>query len=337
MKQELLLVHAMDYSMQTVLYFKVQIKLNRIYGFGWVMQHMQITLEQQVKQMKYQQSYKAFVKDNSMPIDYIRGRLQQTYNDIYYKKFRENNVTRVLGVWDDHDFGIQNGNKYYKNKDIVREVFLDFLDEPLHSGRRHEKNTGLYQDYMIDQMIDGVSAKIHIIILDVRYDYDPITNDRFGDAQIEWLKQVLQQPSDTTVFVSGIQVFADRKFIIEEFDWTNKKRLIVDIIRNDPLTKKNGIVFLSGDVHFAQIYHSGCASLATGYNLLEVTSSGMSHHADQVLGLGTPMLAITTAPFFIHSKIYMDMNYGFMKIRRSNHTRTCNKIMNWFNIAVPCV
>ena len=72
----------------------------------------------------------------------------------------------------------------------------------------------------------------------------------------------------------------DTRFIVEELDWVNKKRLLIDLIRNDPLVKKNGYVFLSGDVHFSMIHHSGCASLATGYDLIEVTSSGLTHHAN---------------------------------------------------------
>ena len=49
-----------------------------------------------------------------------------------------------MGVWDDHDYGMSNGNKYYRDKDLVRDIFLDFLDEPLDSNRRLDKGTGLY-------------------------------------------------------------------------------------------------------------------------------------------------------------------------------------------------
>ncbi len=36
----------------------------------------------------------------------------------------------VVGVWDDHDFGANNGDKYYWDKEPARELFLDFLDVP---------------------------------------------------------------------------------------------------------------------------------------------------------------------------------------------------------------
>ena len=58
--------------------------------------------------------------------------------------------TKVIGVWDDHDFGANNGNMHFSKKDINRDIFLDFLDEPKDSLRRLEKGTGIYQDYMIN-------------------------------------------------------------------------------------------------------------------------------------------------------------------------------------------
>ncbi len=46
-------------------------------------------------------------------------------------------------------------------------------------------------------------------------------------------------------------MFTERNFIVEELGWTNKEKILVDMIRNDPTVKKDGLVFLSGDVHFA--------------------------------------------------------------------------------------
>ena len=66
-----------------------------------------------------------------------------------------------------------------------------------------------------------------------------------------WLREILEKPSDVTVIVSGIQIFTDRVFFVEEFDWLNKKRFIIDLIRDTSSIKKSGYIFLSGDVHYA--------------------------------------------------------------------------------------
>ena len=91
---------------------------------------------------------------------------------------RELNHTRIIGVWDDHDYGIGNGNKDYDKKDGAREIFLDFIGEDRNSDRRTEKQTGLYQDYIIKHQLQNKQGNItqevtiHVVLLDVRYDYD---------------------------------------------------------------------------------------------------------------------------------------------------------------------
>jgi alkaline phosphatase D len=42
----------------------------------------------------------------------------------------------VIGVWDDHDYGSNNADKYFEYKDLTRELYLDILDEPKDSLRR---------------------------------------------------------------------------------------------------------------------------------------------------------------------------------------------------------
>ena len=44
--------------------------------------------------------------------------------------------TKVVGVWDDHDYGINDGDKTFSQKHFTRTIFLDFIDEPEDSIRR---------------------------------------------------------------------------------------------------------------------------------------------------------------------------------------------------------
>jgi len=48
---------------------------------------------------------------------------------------------------------------------------------------------------------------------------------------------------------------------------------ILDLIRK---YEKSGVILLTGDVHYAQLYHTGCTSYI-GYDLPELCSSGMTH------------------------------------------------------------
>ena len=55
---------------------------------------------------------------------------------IVYRQIRESGETKILGMWDDHDYGTGNGDKNFIGKEIFKDIFLDFIDEPRNSERR---------------------------------------------------------------------------------------------------------------------------------------------------------------------------------------------------------
>lgn len=115
-----------------------------------------------------------------------------------------------------------------------------------------------------------------MILLDVRYSYNEDgENDRLGKQQWEWLDNIFAENrnSDVTMIMSGVQILPERPFsYIEELGQPNKDRIISLIQKY----KKSGVLLFSGDVHYGQLYSSKCESL-TGYKLLEVCSSGLTH------------------------------------------------------------
>ena len=105
----------------------------------------------------------------------------------------------VLGIWDDHDYGVNDGGKHFKQKRESKEVFLDFLDYPIdHPVRAHE---GMYHNEIIGE---GENT-INLIFLDTRYFRDTLAADTLtghrylinpdgdilGNAQWNWLEEVL--------------------------------------------------------------------------------------------------------------------------------------------------
>jgi len=50
------------------------------------------------------------------------------YRAIDYKQLRD--TTPIVGVWDDHDYGVNDGDARYKNRVMQKQVFLDYMDEP---------------------------------------------------------------------------------------------------------------------------------------------------------------------------------------------------------------
>lgn len=58
---------------------------------------------------------------------------------------RLRHIAKVIGTWDDHDYGLNDAGKEFKHKDINQKLMLDFLDEPPNSPRR--KQAGVYASY----------------------------------------------------------------------------------------------------------------------------------------------------------------------------------------------
>ena len=81
-------------------------------------------------------------------------------------------------MWDDHDFGKNDGGKEWQYKKEMRPLFLDFVGEPKDTERRLESDTGLYQDYFIDHV--NMNTTTHIILLDNRYEF--VKGDRLGPS-----------------------------------------------------------------------------------------------------------------------------------------------------------
>lgn len=97
-------------------------------------------------------------------------------------------------------------------------------------------------------------------------------------------------------------------------NWKNKE-VLFNLIKKH---KKSGVIILSGDVHFAQFYSTKCKSL-TSYNIIEMTTSGLTHHVNSFFKIGEPLLNSNTHPFWIESDIYIDYNYGMLKAKKVNN------------------
>jgi alkaline phosphatase D len=177
-----------------------------------------------------------------------------------YQLFRSK--VKILGTWDDHDFGGNNSNGTYSGKRESQKIFLDFLGESENSDRR--KQEGIYNSYTF--------GKLKFILLDNRFflDLDPRA-EVLGEKQWNWLeKEVKHNKAAITFIMSGLSILSP---VIPFSDgaWPNypteRERLLELVERQD----SKGVVFLTGDMHFSSIFRR------SGH--LEFMSSGMTHTA----------------------------------------------------------
>ncbi|KAJ6411812.1 hypothetical protein OIU84_004976 [Salix udensis] len=209
----------------------------------------------------------------------LESRYQKAKSNPGYSRLRH--TTQVVGTWDDHDYGLNDAGKEFGGKITNQKLLLDFLDEPQDSPRR--KQEGVYTSYMFGP----VGRQIKVILLDTRYHRDPLRSDGsvLGSSQWTWLEKELNGPkSAITIIGSSVQVISNLSattrplFSLESWGRFPKERnrlfkLIAD-------TKREGVFFISGDVHFGEISRYDCS---IGYPVYDVTSSGLTQAVEKAV------------------------------------------------------
>ncbi|XP_062222897.1 uncharacterized protein LOC133921857 isoform X2 [Phragmites australis] len=198
---------------------------------------------------------------------------------------------QVIGTWDDHDYGLNDAGKEFDGKVFTQRLLLDFLDEAEDSSRR--KQAGVYTSYMF-----GPEGKrVKVIMLDTRYHRDPLLSDGtiLGDPQWQWLERELHGPhSEITIIGSSIQVVSNLSATTEPLfyveSWARFPRERERLFRLIESSKRTGVIFISGDVHFGEIARFDCG---VQYPLYDVTSSGLTQSVENsVPALFQPLMRL---------------------------------------------
>lgn len=187
-----------------------------------------------------------------------------------YKLLREG--TKVIGIWDDNDFGVSNGGKDNPNKIESQRLLLDFLDEPPESPRR--KQPGVFASYTFGP--PGKQTKI--ILLDGRFNREKpsATADNLGSEQWEWLEQQLTgSTADVHLIGSAIQVIPTEQPYEKWAQYPKSRQRLFELLAT---TQPRNVIFLSGDRHLGEISRLLDGRFATP--LYDITSSGMTHYAE---------------------------------------------------------
>ncbi|CAM9699898.1 unnamed protein product [Chrysoparadoxa australica] len=96
----------------------------------------------------------------------------------------------VIGTYDDHDYGWDNGDGRFPRKWEFKNMFLDALGVPATSHRRN-MHRGLWDRHVFNE---GTAAEIEVYLLDERYDRVP----KPCRVRREWCEMVLGAPANGT-------------------------------------------------------------------------------------------------------------------------------------------
>ena len=220
-------------------------------------------------------------------MDVLKKKYQELGAKGSYQHLIQN--TEVLATWDDHDYGQNDAGKHYPNKVESKEIFFEFFKEPKNSERY--KHKGIYHS-----VYKKTGNKIiQIILLDnrtfrddlVRFpkgqkipghffyrpDYLPHTDDSkafLGEEQWSWLEDELRKNADLRIIASGSQFSHEYNGYESWTNFPHEQERLIQLIKK---TKANHLLFISGDVHYAEVSkfkHPDC------YPIYDVTSSGLS-------------------------------------------------------------
>jgi alkaline phosphatase D len=213
------------------------------------------------------------------------GKLKSEYdkqrNNSGYKKLIES--TKIIGTWDDHDYGLNDGGLEFEKKQESQQLFLDFMGIPESSERRQRE--GVYHS----ESIMNEKGSIKIIVLDTRYFRSALIKDTtskkryqpnadknatlLGDAQWKWLtKELNTSEADFNIIVSSIQLLSHE----HGFEtWGNFPFEIEKLKSTIVKSKAKGVLLLSGDRHISEFSKISINDL--DYPLIDFTSSGLTH------------------------------------------------------------
>uniref|UniRef100_A0A0G4I320 PhoD-like phosphatase metallophosphatase domain-containing protein n=1 Tax=Chromera velia CCMP2878 TaxID=1169474 RepID=A0A0G4I320_9ALVE len=206
-------------------------------------------------------------------------------------------VPFVDGVYDDHDYGQNDGDSSFEFKKDSQSAFLDFIgvssDEKKRRGRE-----GLYSSHVFGEP----PKQVKVILLDTRFHKEPHwvpqvgqfrfpgspimgaflrtasallglgrewQGDILGEAQWSWLEgQLRGSGASVHVLVSSIQVLSDFPLVESWGHYPHALSRLMSLLNE---TSPRGLILLSGDVHFAE------ASGDPTEGIVELTSSGLTH------------------------------------------------------------
>ena len=209
------------------------------------------------------------------------------------------NDISIFSIWDDHDFGINDGGADYRFKRQAQELYLDFWEITKDDDRSNRE--GIYfskNEIFFDK-------KFKFIFLDTRFFRSKLKGKKsnyieniepdatiLGNAQWTWLENELKSDFDFLFIFSSIQIIAkDHRFE----KWSNfpiERAKLFELLEkfNDKT------ILFSGDRHRAGIYRKN--------GIIEVTSSSMNK----------PGSSFNETDSYLIGKTYPQENYGVVEI-----------------------
>ena len=207
--------------------------------------------------------------------------------------------TDIFAIWDDHDYGKNDGGSDYKFKKLAENLFLDFWNVPINDVRRSRE--GIY----FSESKVFFNKKYKLIFLDTRYFRSQLkgkkgsyqkNNDEsstiLGKEQWTWLEKELNSNFDYLFIFSSIQIIPEDHGFEKWSNFPNDRTKLLKILEK----YKDRTILFSGDRHRSGIYKRN--------GIIEITSSSMNK----------PGSSFFETDKYLIGETYPQENYSVLKI-----------------------
>ena len=215
------------------------------------------------------------------------------------------NKINIFSIWDDHDYGINDGGKEYKHKRESQKMFLDFWKIPKDDIRRNREGVYFSEDMIFFE------KKFKFIFLDTRYfrsnlqskwgkyiKNESIDSTILGDDQWSWFENELKKESDFLIIFSSIQIIPEDHIYEKWANFPLERDRIFNILEKN----KSKTLLVSGDRHRGGLYKKN--------DIFEITASS----------LNKPGSFSFESDKYLIGETYPQENYGILEI----HNDTIN-------------
>ena len=209
------------------------------------------------------------------------------------------NDISIFSIWDDHDFGINDGGGDYRFKRQAQELYLNFWEITKDDDRSNRE--GIYfskNEIFFDK-------KFKFIFLDTRFFRSKLKGKKsnyveniepnatiLGDAQWTWLENELESGFDFLFIFSSIQIIPKDHRFEKWSNFPNERAKLFELLEQ----YIDKTILFSGDRHRAGIYRKN--------GIIEVTSSSMNK----------PGSSFSETDSYLIGKTYPQENYGVLEI-----------------------
>ena len=207
--------------------------------------------------------------------------------------------TDIFAIWDDHDYGKNDGGSDYKYKKLAENLFLDFWNVPINDVRRSREGIYFSENKVF------FNKKYKLIFLDTRYFRSQLkgkkgsyqkNNDEsstiLGKEQWTWLEKELNNNFDYLFIFSSIQIIPEDHGFEKWSNFPNDRTKLLKILEK----YKDRTILFSGDRHRSGIYKRN--------GIVEITSSSMNK----------PGSSFFETDKYLIGETYPQENYSVLKI-----------------------